>query len=240
MRIGVNLLGSFLTDFRNSRGKFDEIKEEFVINPAPIPLELSLNEEGSRWTKDLPRNSLNSFTNRSKLEVSKGVHGFLKRKLGLESWVIERVVRAVFKRRGSGFPCMALWLQIRGEGAWISLRKGHEFRHDRATIAPRSGHNLCLGRSSVGVRSFGGDSAAEAPRSRLDRAAIAVRSNRDRRVLPLALRTVWSIFRLLDDRDSSDSVYPDHKESSPPAVRWIRDHSAMKIGRSWGHHVAID
>ena len=47
-RIGVNLLGSFLTDFRNLRGKFDEIKEEFVINPAPIPLELSLNAGGSR------------------------------------------------------------------------------------------------------------------------------------------------------------------------------------------------
>ena len=47
-RIGVNLLGSFLTDFQNSRGKFDEIKEEFVINPAPIPSELSLNAGGSR------------------------------------------------------------------------------------------------------------------------------------------------------------------------------------------------
>ena len=43
MRIGVNLLGSFLTDFRNSRGKFDEIKEEFAINPAQIPSESSLN-----------------------------------------------------------------------------------------------------------------------------------------------------------------------------------------------------
>ena len=47
-RIEVNLLGSFLTDFHNSRGKFDEIKEEFVINPAPIPSELSLNAGGSR------------------------------------------------------------------------------------------------------------------------------------------------------------------------------------------------
>ena len=37
------MLGSFLTDFRNSRGKFDEIKEEFAINLAPIPSESSLN-----------------------------------------------------------------------------------------------------------------------------------------------------------------------------------------------------
>ena len=34
-------------DVRNSRGKFDEIKEEFVINPAPIALESSLNAGGS-------------------------------------------------------------------------------------------------------------------------------------------------------------------------------------------------
>ena len=47
-RIGVNLLGSFPTDFRNSMGKLDEIKEEFVINPDPITSELSLNVGGSR------------------------------------------------------------------------------------------------------------------------------------------------------------------------------------------------
>ena len=47
-RIRVNLLGSFLTDFRNSRGKFGEIKEEFVINPAQIPSESSLNAGGTR------------------------------------------------------------------------------------------------------------------------------------------------------------------------------------------------
>ena len=35
-------------DFRNSRGKFDEIKEEFVINPTPIPSESSLNAGGTR------------------------------------------------------------------------------------------------------------------------------------------------------------------------------------------------
>ena len=48
VQIGVNLLGSFPTDFRNLRGKFDEIKEEFAINPAPIPSKLSLNAGESR------------------------------------------------------------------------------------------------------------------------------------------------------------------------------------------------
>ena len=44
---------------RNSRGKFDEIKEEFVINPAPIASQSSLNAGGSRRNRDLPQNSLN-------------------------------------------------------------------------------------------------------------------------------------------------------------------------------------
>ena len=34
-------------DVRNSRGKFDEIEEKFVINPALISSELSLNAGGS-------------------------------------------------------------------------------------------------------------------------------------------------------------------------------------------------
>ena len=55
-------------DVRNSRGKFDEIKEIFVINPTPIASQSSPNAGGSRWTRDLPRNLLNSFTNRSKVE----------------------------------------------------------------------------------------------------------------------------------------------------------------------------
>ena len=35
-------------DVQNSRGKFDEIKEKFVINPPPIASELSLDAGGSR------------------------------------------------------------------------------------------------------------------------------------------------------------------------------------------------
>ena len=44
--IDANLLGFFLGDVQNLRGKFDEIKEKFVINPAPIALQLSLNAGG--------------------------------------------------------------------------------------------------------------------------------------------------------------------------------------------------
>ena len=35
-------------DVRNSGGKFDEIKEEFMINPALITSQSSLNAGGSR------------------------------------------------------------------------------------------------------------------------------------------------------------------------------------------------
>ena len=34
--IEANLLDFFLADVRNLRGKFDKIKDEFAINPAPI------------------------------------------------------------------------------------------------------------------------------------------------------------------------------------------------------------
>ena len=45
--IEANLLGFFLVDVRNSRGKFDEIKEKFVIHPPPIASQSSLNTGGS-------------------------------------------------------------------------------------------------------------------------------------------------------------------------------------------------
>ena len=34
-------------DVQNSRGKFDEIKGEFAIDPSPIALQSSLNAGGS-------------------------------------------------------------------------------------------------------------------------------------------------------------------------------------------------
>ena len=48
-------------DVQNSRGKFNEIKGKFAINPAPIALQSSLNAGGSRRTRDLPQNLLNSL-----------------------------------------------------------------------------------------------------------------------------------------------------------------------------------
>ena len=58
-------------DVRSSRRKFDEIKEEFAINPAPIAWQLSLNAGISRRFKDLPRNLLNSLHESIKSEENK-------------------------------------------------------------------------------------------------------------------------------------------------------------------------
>ena len=71
MWIEANLLDFFLADVRNSRANFDKIKEEFAINPAPIASQLSLNAGGSRRTLDFAPNSLNCFTNQSKVENEK-------------------------------------------------------------------------------------------------------------------------------------------------------------------------
>ena len=72
--IEANLLDCFLADVRNSWGKFDEIMEEFAMNPAPIASQLSLNMGGSRRTSDFAPNSLNYFTNQSKVEEQKRTH----------------------------------------------------------------------------------------------------------------------------------------------------------------------
>ena len=44
-------------DVRKSRGKFDEIKKEFGINPAPIPSELSPNGGGGGIAMNLGSSS---------------------------------------------------------------------------------------------------------------------------------------------------------------------------------------
>ena len=101
--IEANLLGFFLADVRNSRGKFDEIKEKFTINPSPIASQSSLNAGGSRWTRELPRNSLNSFTNRSKFGEQREEYIGFKGEISPKSWAIEAIVEAVWWRRGGNF-----------------------------------------------------------------------------------------------------------------------------------------
>ena len=113
--IKVNLFGFFLVDVRNSRGKFDEIKEEFVINPAPIPSESSLNAGGTRRTKDLPRNSLNFFTSRSKVEEQRREIHALKKKIDPKVVGDGAVHGRGFAASRVRFYGHGTWLQCHGE-----------------------------------------------------------------------------------------------------------------------------
>ena len=81
-----------LTDFRNSRGKFDEIKEEFAINPAPIPSESSLNAPIKDELKIFLEICLIPSRIDQKLKNKEGVHEFLKEKLARQSLEIDVVV----------------------------------------------------------------------------------------------------------------------------------------------------
>ena len=170
--IEANSLGFFLADARNLRGKFDEIKEKFAINPAPIALQSSLIVGGSRWTRDLPRNFLNSFTNRSKIQEQERNISVFKEKFSSISWAIEAVVGADLKRRGGGFTWWRRSFRIGLDQAMILLQFFFEMAMIFTTIVPRSGHDRDPGHSSIAVRSIGDDSTTYAPRSRLDRTAI--------------------------------------------------------------------
>ena len=127
-----------------------------MINPAPIPSELSLNTGGSRWTKDLPRNLVNSFTNRSRVEEQKReIHAFKEGNWAQNcghwkrSWALfEGVVGAVPWGEDAASIPQQDWLQFRfntspdrGTIELWSRRKEVQSWHDRALIAPRSGYN---------------------------------------------------------------------------------------------------
>ena len=95
-------------------------------------------------------------------------------------------------------------------------------RRDRATIAPRSGHDRCPGHASHALRSSGKNSTLKEQRSRLDRAAIAVRSRRDRGVLPQAFNVVRFNLQVNGRSRSLDRVNPDYESRSPSDVRRSR------------------
>ena len=97
------------------------------------------------------------------------------------------------------------WLQFRSNLvvnlALISLLNSHDFRDDWATIAPRSGVDRACDSQQKPSDDRGFDSTTKDPRSRLDRAAIAVRSGCDRGVLPRSFPAVRWSFNWMDGRD---------------------------------------
>ena len=84
----------------------------------------TLGSRGSRELKTFLETRLISSRVDQKLKKKEGVHEFLKREIGPESWAVEAVVEAVFKLHGDGFLCMASWLRIRVNFDRISRSKG--------------------------------------------------------------------------------------------------------------------
>ena len=69
-------------DVRNSRGKFDEIKEEFAINTAPIASQSSLKAGDHEELKTFLEIRLITFTNLSKVKEQRRIHRLFKEDFG--------------------------------------------------------------------------------------------------------------------------------------------------------------
>ena len=154
----------------------------------------TLGSRGSRELKTFLEIRLISSRIDQKLVFKGRIHRFLKEKLSRRSWAIDAVVGADLRRHGGiplgGFVAPELAVNF----ASILLRKKPRSRlivvtikrrsvHDHEAIGPRSWPFLFP--CSVGIvrRDRGIESMMKEPRSRLHRAAIAVRSDCDRGVL---------------------------------------------------------
>ena len=91
------------------------------------------------------------FTNRLKVEEQRENTQLFKGKISLKSWAIEAVVEAICKGCGSGSFGRHRGFRIGHELALISLQLELRSRHDRATIATRSGVNRDVNAPSIAV-----------------------------------------------------------------------------------------
>ena len=119
-RTKANLLDFFLADVRNSRGKFDEMKEEFVINTTPIASQLSLNSEDHEEHKILLQILLIASRINQNFKKKRGIHHLLK---------------DIFARK------MRWGARFDGHDRSTIKPQSHV---DRVTIARRSGHDRTL------------------------------------------------------------------------------------------------
>ena len=115
-----------------------------MISPAPIPLELSLNAGDHDELKIFLEIRLITSRIDQKLRRKGEVHGYLKRELVRRSWVIDAVVEAFCKGRGSGSTWRGCGFNSATNLTSISLQNEPRSWHDRATIGPRSGHDRAL------------------------------------------------------------------------------------------------
>ena len=82
-------------DVRNSKGKFDEIKEKFVINPAPIDWQSSLNAGDHDELEIFLEIRLIPSRIDQKFRFKGRIHGILKREIGPILRAMETVVGAI-------------------------------------------------------------------------------------------------------------------------------------------------
>ena len=124
-----------------------------------------------------------------------------KGEIGPESWAVEAVVVAIFKRRGGsslsmsrGFNLTAILTKFSGEFGSsfhdFSTTIGPRSRRDRVTIVRRLWSWSSIDPRRLEWSRFRGSMRAIAARSRRDRSSIAPRSQLDREVLPPLLCTV--------------------------------------------------
>ena len=123
-------------DVRNLRGKFDEIKEKFVINPAPIASQSSLNKGDRDELEIFLKIGLIPSRIDQKLKNKGRIHCFLKGELAQKSWAIEAVVEAICMGRGSVSLRRRRGFGIGHELALIPLQSEPRSRHDRDVNAP--------------------------------------------------------------------------------------------------------
>ena len=101
-------------DVRNSRGKFDEIKEKFVINPAPIASQSSLNAGEHDELEIFLETRLISLRVDQKLKNKEGKYMLLKREIRPEIVAIGS---------GRGRRLKASWRRFLGHGSWLQFRR---------------------------------------------------------------------------------------------------------------------
>ena len=118
-------------------------RDEIVIIMLQWLRLYTLGSRGSRELKTFLETRLISSRVDQKLKNKEGIHEFLKREIGPESWAVEADVDAGLQRRGSGFLAWRCNSRMCGEFS-------SKLASMNATFAPRSGHDHAV----IGPRSW--------------------------------------------------------------------------------------
>ena len=188
-----------------------------MINPAPIPSELSLNTGDHDELKIFLEIRLIPSRIDQKLKNKEEKYMLLKREIG---------TTIVGHWSGCGGGLMASRGRFLGRGSWLQFRLrisyilaaiGPRLGHDRATIGPRSWSWWFVDRRLLDWRRF---HHANSP--------IATRSSRDLRVLPEPLHAVRSIIRRLEGHNRVIVIHSPRPSDGDPTVLMRRAATCLK------------